>query len=209
VAVQVLCLTASAGSAQRVSEVAAGRPDLDRCAGHWRNARDGHRLAHARPRRGHDLRTAQPDDQHRDSAGRIAAPDGGLSAPAVSTCPQPPGQDAPASTPGTLGALLMRYPSQTCVRLAPQRRNSLTATLVRDWQTTLTTIRRASFQNCERAARFSPREFGRVGRTMSNYSSGRIDMHISGTLISACMSASQSCRPACRIRQVERICGAP
>jgi len=57
------------------------------------------------------------------------------SAPAVSTCSQPPSQGAPTSTPGTLGALLMRYPSQTCVRLAPQRRNSPTATLVRDWQT--------------------------------------------------------------------------
>ena len=57
------------------------------------------------------------------------------SAPAVSACSQPPSQDAPTSTPGTLGALLMRYPSQTCVRLAPQRRNSPTATLVRDRQT--------------------------------------------------------------------------
>jgi hypothetical protein len=57
------------------------------------------------------------------------------SAPAVRTCSQPPSQDAPTSTPGTLGALLMRYPSQTCVRLAPQRRNRLTGTLVRDRQT--------------------------------------------------------------------------
>jgi hypothetical protein len=57
------------------------------------------------------------------------------SAPAVSTRSQLPSQDAPVSTPGTLGGLLMRYPSQTCVRLAPQRRNSPTATLVRDWQT--------------------------------------------------------------------------
>jgi hypothetical protein len=57
------------------------------------------------------------------------------SAPAVSTCSQPPSQDAPTSTPGTLGAFLMRYPSQTCVRLAPQRRNSPTGTLVRDRQT--------------------------------------------------------------------------
>ncbi len=52
----------------------------------------------------------------------------------VSPCSQPPSQDAPTSTPGTLGALLMRYPSQTCVRLAPQRRNSLTGTLVRGRQ---------------------------------------------------------------------------
>jgi hypothetical protein len=29
----------------------------------------------------------------------------------------------------------MRYPSQTCVRLSPQRRNSLTATRVRNRQT--------------------------------------------------------------------------
>jgi hypothetical protein len=57
------------------------------------------------------------------------------SAPAVSWCSQPPSQDAPTTTPGTLGALLMRYPSQTCVRLAPQRRNSPTGTLVRDRQT--------------------------------------------------------------------------
>jgi hypothetical protein len=46
-------------------------------------------------------------------------------APAVGTCSQPPSQDAPTSTPGTLGTLLMRYPSQTCVPLAPQRQNSL------------------------------------------------------------------------------------
>jgi hypothetical protein len=46
-------------------------------------------------------------------------------APAVGTCSQPPSQDAPTSTQGTLGTLLMRYPSQTCVPLAPQRRNSL------------------------------------------------------------------------------------
>jgi hypothetical protein len=57
------------------------------------------------------------------------------SAPVVSARSQPPSQDAPTSTPGTLGALLMRYPSQTCVRLAPQRRNSPTGTLVRDRQT--------------------------------------------------------------------------
>jgi hypothetical protein len=57
------------------------------------------------------------------------------SAPAVSACSQPPSQDASTTTPGTLGALLMRYPSQTCVRLAPQRRNSPTGTLVRDRQT--------------------------------------------------------------------------
>src|SRR5438309_9731325 len=56
------------------------------------------------------------------------------SAPAVSTCSQPHRQDAPTWTPGTLGTRLMRYPSQTCVRLALQRRNSLTGTLVRDRQ---------------------------------------------------------------------------
>jgi hypothetical protein len=106
VAVQVLRRIASAGSVQRVSEVAAGRHDLDRRLEHLRNTRDGYRPAHAGPRRDRDRRAAQVDDQ-----------------------------DAPASTPGTLGALLMRYPSQTCVRLAPQRRNSLTGTLVRNWQT--------------------------------------------------------------------------
>jgi len=40
-----------------------------------------------------------------------------------------------ASTPGTFGALIIRYPSQTCVRLAPQRRNRLTGTPVPDRQT--------------------------------------------------------------------------
>jgi len=124
-----------AGPSQLVSEVASDRHALDRCAEHVRDARDGHRLAHARLRRGHDPRAVQLDDQDRDGAGRIAAPDGSSSAMAVSTCPQPPSQDAPTSTPGTLGALLMRYPSQTCVRLAPQRRNPLTGTHVLDWQT--------------------------------------------------------------------------
>jgi hypothetical protein len=63
-----------------------------------------------------------------------AAPPAARAPRAVSTCSQPPSQDAPTSTPGTLGALLMRYPSQTCVRLAPQRRNSLTGTPVGDRQ---------------------------------------------------------------------------
>jgi hypothetical protein len=57
------------------------------------------------------------------------------SAPAVRIWPQPASRDAPTPMLGTFWALLMRYPSQTCVRLAPQRRNCLTGTLVRDWQT--------------------------------------------------------------------------
>jgi hypothetical protein len=238
---------------------------LDRCIEQLHDVRDGHRLAHARQRRGHDLRAVQFDDQDSDDAGRIAVPDGGStarralastistavgsdpggddvagcfpgildaaesgerrlyrrrdtlrrlsrpvtglsnigallssksamkifapqcsalmtisrsagagdrdpvidlargqqglppvaphhvlrpgqeagkrrpasnsSAPAVRIWSQPASRDAPTPMLGTFWALLMRYPSQTCVRLVPQRRNCLTGTLVRDWQT--------------------------------------------------------------------------
>jgi hypothetical protein len=73
------------GAARHVSEAASGRHALDRYAGHVRDARDRHRLAHARPRRGHDLRAVQLDDRDRDGAGRIAAPDGGSAAPRART----------------------------------------------------------------------------------------------------------------------------
>jgi hypothetical protein len=53
---------------------------LDRCVEHLRDVRDRHRLAHARQRRGHDLRAVQVDDQDRDGAGRITAPDSGSAA---------------------------------------------------------------------------------------------------------------------------------
>jgi hypothetical protein len=68
------------GPVQRVSEVASDRDALDRCVEHLRDVRDGHRLAQARQRRGHDLRAVQFDDRDRDGAGRIAAPDGGSAA---------------------------------------------------------------------------------------------------------------------------------
>jgi hypothetical protein len=73
----VLSQTGVPGPVQRVSEVASDRHALDRCVEHLR---DGHRLAHARQRRGHDLRAVQFDDQDRDGAGRIAASDGGSAA---------------------------------------------------------------------------------------------------------------------------------
>jgi hypothetical protein len=73
----VLSQTGVPWPVQRVSEVASDRRALDRCVEHLR---DGHRLAHARQRRGHDLRAVQFDDQDRDGAGRIAASDGGSAA---------------------------------------------------------------------------------------------------------------------------------
>jgi hypothetical protein len=76
----VLSQTGVPGPVQRVSEVASDRQALNRCVEHLRDVRDGHRLAHARQRRGHDLRAVQFDDQDRDGAGRIAAPDGGSAA---------------------------------------------------------------------------------------------------------------------------------
>jgi hypothetical protein len=79
-AVRGLCQTGVPGPVQRVSEVASDRHALDRCVEHFRNARDRHRLAHGRQRRGHDPRAVQFDDQDRDSAGRITAPDGGSAA---------------------------------------------------------------------------------------------------------------------------------
>jgi hypothetical protein len=63
-AVRVLCQTGVPTPVQRVSEVASDR----------------HRLAHARQRRGHDLRAVKLDDQDHDGARRIAAPDGGSAA---------------------------------------------------------------------------------------------------------------------------------
>jgi hypothetical protein len=60
--------------------VASDRRAFDRCVEQLRDVRDRHRLAHARPRRGHGLRAVQLDDQDRDGAGRIAAPDGGSAA---------------------------------------------------------------------------------------------------------------------------------
>ena len=79
-AVRGLGQTGVPGPVQRVSEVASDRHALDQRVEHLRNVRDGHRLAHARQRRGHDPRAVQLDDQDRDSAGRITAPDGGSAA---------------------------------------------------------------------------------------------------------------------------------
>jgi hypothetical protein len=76
-----------------------------------RDARDWHGLAHARQRRGHDLRAVQLDDQDSDDAGRIAVPDGGstarrASASTISTAAgsKPGGDDVADRSPGILDA---------------------------------------------------------------------------------------------------------